>query len=189
MWRWKNNLTSPLSTWRLPPQQQWVFKELDASHLHKSDNVLSTAIIFNVSPTAAGPVAGRQSAWWSGLAHCQEEKPKDFWKVRFRWETFAHWCCYSENSCISAWGWCQHSCDVTCTLDDATQTGGEQDPIEKAVTLQLGTLLTALNELVQTALLPGTCTITLLRELSRTYSILTMLVKYVRIRSVISAWI
>lgn len=70
--------------------------------------------------------------------------------------------------------------------DDATQTGGEQDPIEKAVTLQLGTLLTALNELVQTALLPGTCTITLLRELSRTYSILTMLVKYVRIGPLIS---
>uniref|UniRef100_A0A8C9ZZA6 FA complementation group I n=1 Tax=Sander lucioperca TaxID=283035 RepID=A0A8C9ZZA6_SANLU len=64
---------------------------------------------------------------------------------------------------------------------EATQTTGQQDPIEKAVTLQLGTLLTALNELVQTALLPGTCTITLLRELSRTYTILTTLVKYVRI--------
>ncbi|XP_035520760.1 Fanconi anemia group I protein isoform X2 [Morone saxatilis] len=61
---------------------------------------------------------------------------------------------------------------------EATQTAGQQDPIEKAVTLQLGTLLTALNELVQTALLPGTCTITLLRELTRTYSILTTLVKY-----------
>uniref|UniRef100_A0A8C3AZL7 FA complementation group I n=1 Tax=Cyclopterus lumpus TaxID=8103 RepID=A0A8C3AZL7_CYCLU len=63
---------------------------------------------------------------------------------------------------------------------EATQTAGRQDPIEKAVMLQLGTLLTALNELVQTALLPGTCTITLLRELSRTYTILTTLVKYVR---------
>lgn len=63
-------------------------------------------------------------------------------------------------------------------LGEATQTTG-QDPIEKAVTLQLGTLLTALNELIQTALLPGTCTITLLRELSRTYAILTTLVKYV----------
>uniref|UniRef100_UPI0037E9ACE8 Fanconi anemia group I protein n=1 Tax=Semicossyphus pulcher TaxID=241346 RepID=UPI0037E9ACE8 len=61
---------------------------------------------------------------------------------------------------------------------EATQNAGQQDPIEKAVTLQLGTLLTALNELVQTALLPGTCTITLLRELSRTYTILTTLVKY-----------
>ncbi|KAF1387005.1 hypothetical protein PFLUV_G00100770 [Perca fluviatilis] len=61
---------------------------------------------------------------------------------------------------------------------EATQTTGQHDPIEKAVTLQLGTLLTALNELVQTALLPGTCTITLLRELSRTYTTLTTLVKY-----------
>ncbi|XP_040017935.2 Fanconi anemia group I protein isoform X2 [Gasterosteus aculeatus] len=61
---------------------------------------------------------------------------------------------------------------------EATQTAGQQDPTEKAVTLQLGTLLTALNELVQTALLPGTCTITLLRELSRTYTTLTTLVKY-----------
>ncbi|KAJ4938276.1 hypothetical protein JOQ06_002901 [Pogonophryne albipinna] len=60
----------------------------------------------------------------------------------------------------------------------ATQTAGQQDPIEKAVTLQLGTLLTALNELVQTALLPGSCTITLLRDLSRTYTTLTTLVKY-----------
>uniref|UniRef100_A0AAQ5YBY8 FA complementation group I n=1 Tax=Amphiprion ocellaris TaxID=80972 RepID=A0AAQ5YBY8_AMPOC len=61
---------------------------------------------------------------------------------------------------------------------EATQTAGQQDAVEKAVTVQLGTLLTALNELVQTALLPGTCTITLLRELSRTYTILTTLVKY-----------
>uniref|UniRef100_A0A4W6EDN8 FA complementation group I n=1 Tax=Lates calcarifer TaxID=8187 RepID=A0A4W6EDN8_LATCA len=61
---------------------------------------------------------------------------------------------------------------------EATQTAGQQDPIEKAVTLQLGTLLTALNELVQTAVLSGTCTITLLRELRRIYTILTTLVKY-----------
>ncbi|XP_070686476.1 Fanconi anemia group I protein [Pempheris klunzingeri] len=67
--------------------------------------------------------------------------------------------------------------DKSCS-GEATQTAGQQDPIEKAVTLQLGTLLTALNELVQTALLPGTSTITLLRELSRTYTILTTLVKY-----------
>ncbi|KAM9854975.1 Fanconi anemia group I protein [Aulostomus maculatus] len=61
---------------------------------------------------------------------------------------------------------------------EATQTAGHQDPVEKAVTLELGTLLTAVIELVQTALPPGTCTITLLRELSRTYTILTTLVKY-----------
>uniref|UniRef100_A0A3B4DFR9 FA complementation group I n=1 Tax=Pygocentrus nattereri TaxID=42514 RepID=A0A3B4DFR9_PYGNA len=60
----------------------------------------------------------------------------------------------------------------------ATQLTGQQDPVEKAVTLQLGTLLTALNELVQTALPTGACTDTLLRELSRTYAILTTLIKY-----------
>uniref|UniRef100_H2M7Z4 FA complementation group I n=1 Tax=Oryzias latipes TaxID=8090 RepID=H2M7Z4_ORYLA len=59
-----------------------------------------------------------------------------------------------------------------------TQSAGQQDPVEKAVTLQLGTLVTALNELVQTSLQPGNCTITLLRVLSRTYSILATLVKY-----------
>uniref|UniRef100_A0A671PU49 Fanconi anemia group I protein-like n=1 Tax=Sinocyclocheilus anshuiensis TaxID=1608454 RepID=A0A671PU49_9TELE len=48
-----------------------------------------------------------------------------------------------------------------------------------AVTIQLGTLLTALHELVQTALPTGPCTDTLMRELSRTYSILTTLTKYV----------
>uniref|UniRef100_A0A669DMD5 FA complementation group I n=1 Tax=Oreochromis niloticus TaxID=8128 RepID=A0A669DMD5_ORENI len=64
------------------------------------------------------------------------------------------------------------------SASEATQTAGQQDPVEKAVALQLGTLLTALSELVQTALLLGTCTITLLRELTRTYTILTTLVKY-----------
>nr|XP_055048515.1 Fanconi anemia group I protein [Misgurnus anguillicaudatus]XP_055048516.1 Fanconi anemia group I protein [Misgurnus anguillicaudatus] len=58
------------------------------------------------------------------------------------------------------------------------QPPGQQDSIEKAVTIQLGTLLTALHELVQTALLPGPCTDTLMRELSRTYGILTTLTKY-----------
>uniref|UniRef100_A0A8B9K1U9 FA complementation group I n=1 Tax=Astyanax mexicanus TaxID=7994 RepID=A0A8B9K1U9_ASTMX len=65
--------------------------------------------------------------------------------------------------------------------EGATQPAGQQDPVEKAVTLQLGTLLTALNELVQTALPTGACTDTLLRELGRTYSILTTLLKYVRV--------
>ncbi|XP_036431780.1 Fanconi anemia group I protein [Colossoma macropomum] len=64
------------------------------------------------------------------------------------------------------------------TSGGATQSAGQQDPVEKAVTLQLGTLLTALNELVQTALPAGACTDTLLRELSRTYAILTTLIKY-----------
>ncbi|KAK1788907.1 hypothetical protein P4O66_015815, partial [Electrophorus voltai] len=62
---------------------------------------------------------------------------------------------------------------------ERTNTGaGQQDPVEKAVTLQLGTLVTALNELVQTALPPGACSDSLLRELSRTYTILTTLIKY-----------
>lgn len=55
--------------------------------------------------------------------------------------------------------------------------------MEKAVTLQLGTLLTALNELVQTALPPGSYTDTLLKELTRTYSLLTTFTKYVSQRS------
>ncbi|KAL0968448.1 hypothetical protein UPYG_G00266970 [Umbra pygmaea] len=61
---------------------------------------------------------------------------------------------------------------------DVTQAVHQDDPVEKALTLQLGTLLTALNELVQTALPPGLSTNTLLGELSRTYTILTTLVKY-----------
>ncbi|XP_035379420.1 Fanconi anemia group I protein [Electrophorus electricus] len=62
---------------------------------------------------------------------------------------------------------------------ERTNTGaGQQDPVEKAVTLQLGTLVTALNELVQTALPPGACSDSLLRELSRTYTVLTTLIKY-----------
>lgn len=64
-------------------------------------------------------------------------------------------------------------------LGNTQQPLVQQDPIEKAVSIQLGTLLTALHELVQTALLPGPCTDTLMRELSRTYSILTTLTKYV----------
>ncbi|XP_061077487.1 Fanconi anemia group I protein [Conger conger] len=62
--------------------------------------------------------------------------------------------------------------------DGGTQVGMQQDPVEKAVTLQMGTLLTALNELVQTALPPGPCTVTLLRTLGHTYTILTTLMKY-----------
>ncbi|KAK2834377.1 hypothetical protein Q7C36_015078 [Tachysurus vachellii] len=64
------------------------------------------------------------------------------------------------------------------TTGGTSQSLAQQDPVEKAVTLQLGTLLTALNELVQTALPSGACTDALLRELSRTYAILTTLIKY-----------
>ncbi|XP_073687572.1 Fanconi anemia group I protein isoform X2 [Garra rufa] len=65
------------------------------------------------------------------------------------------------------------------TISGSTQQPlGQQDAIEKAITIQLGTLLTALHELVQTALPTGPCSDTLMRELSRTYSILTTLTKY-----------
>ncbi len=74
---------------------------------------------------------------------------------------------------------CVCVCVCVHILGNTQQPLGQQDPIEKAVTIQLGTLLTALHELVQTALPPGPCTDTLMRELSRTYSILTTLTKYV----------
>ncbi|KAI1904108.1 hypothetical protein AGOR_G00002290 [Albula goreensis] len=62
--------------------------------------------------------------------------------------------------------------------EGGTPAAPQQDPVEKAVTLQMGTLLTALNELLQTALPPGPCTDTLLRTLGHTYTILTTLAKY-----------
>lgn len=62
---------------------------------------------------------------------------------------------------------------------DATQADDMQDPVEKAVTLQLGTLLTALSELVQTPLMLGTSSVALLRGLTRTYGTLTTLAKHV----------
>lgn len=62
---------------------------------------------------------------------------------------------------------------------DATQADDGQDVLEKAVTLQLGTLVTALSELVQTPLVLGTASVTLLRALTRTYSTLTTLAKHV----------
>uniref|UniRef100_A0A673MIX1 FA complementation group I n=1 Tax=Sinocyclocheilus rhinocerous TaxID=307959 RepID=A0A673MIX1_9TELE len=73
----------------------------------------------------------------------------------------------------------QISSDRTISGNTPKTSNTPQDPIEKAVTIQLGTLLTALHELVQTALPTGPCTDTLMRELSRTYSILTTLTKYV----------
>uniref|UniRef100_A0A9J8AW20 FA complementation group I n=1 Tax=Cyprinus carpio carpio TaxID=630221 RepID=A0A9J8AW20_CYPCA len=72
----------------------------------------------------------------------------------------------------------QISSDRTISGNTPKTSNTPQDPIEKAVTIQLGTLLTALHELVQTALPTGPCTDTLMRELSRTYSILTTLTKY-----------
>ncbi|XP_036042581.1 Fanconi anemia group I protein isoform X2 [Onychomys torridus] len=50
--------------------------------------------------------------------------------------------------------------------------------IEKAIIMQLGTLVTFFHELVQTALPSGSCVDTLLKDLSKIYSTLTALVKY-----------
>ncbi|XP_066558133.1 Fanconi anemia group I protein [Amia ocellicauda] len=61
---------------------------------------------------------------------------------------------------------------------DSQRAAGQHDALEKAIILQLGTLLTALHELVQTALPPGGCVDTLLKELASTYTILTSLCKY-----------
>ncbi|EHB18452.1 Fanconi anemia group I protein [Heterocephalus glaber] len=51
-------------------------------------------------------------------------------------------------------------------------------PTEKAIIMQLGTLLTFFHELVQTALPSGSCVDTLLKDLCRMYTILTALVRY-----------
>ncbi|XP_010619360.1 Fanconi anemia group I protein isoform X3 [Fukomys damarensis] len=51
-------------------------------------------------------------------------------------------------------------------------------PTEKAIIVQLGTLLTFFHELVQTALPSGSCVDTLLKDLCKMYTILTALVKY-----------
>ncbi|OCT89735.1 FA complementation group I L homeolog isoform X1 [Xenopus laevis] len=64
------------------------------------------------------------------------------------------------------------------STEDLTQTSNARVPIEKAIILQLGTLLTACHELVQTALPAGSCTDTLLKELAKMYTILTSVVKY-----------
>ncbi|XP_062998739.1 Fanconi anemia group I protein [Elgaria multicarinata webbii] len=62
--------------------------------------------------------------------------------------------------------------------DDASQAANQTQPLEKAIILQLGTLLTAYHELVQTALPTGSCVDMLLRSVSKMYAILTALVKY-----------
>ncbi|XP_030045550.1 Fanconi anemia group I protein [Microcaecilia unicolor] len=62
--------------------------------------------------------------------------------------------------------------------EDSTQTVNQREPIEKAIILQLGTLLTACHELVQTAVPAGSCIDALLKELAKIYTILTSLIKY-----------
>ncbi|XP_048337616.1 Fanconi anemia group I protein [Sphaerodactylus townsendi] len=62
--------------------------------------------------------------------------------------------------------------------EDPSQAAGEAQPLEKAVILQLGTLLTSYHELVQTALPTGSCVDALLRSVTKMYTTLTALVKY-----------
>ncbi|XP_036590709.1 Fanconi anemia group I protein isoform X1 [Trichosurus vulpecula] len=62
--------------------------------------------------------------------------------------------------------------------EEASQEVSLNQALEKAAILQLGTLLTAFHELVQTALPSGSCVDSLLRNLSKIYTILTALVKY-----------
>ncbi|KYO21079.1 Fanconi anemia group I protein [Alligator mississippiensis] len=64
------------------------------------------------------------------------------------------------------------------TSEDSSQASNQIQSLEKAIILQLGTLLTAYHELVQTALPAGSCVDTLLRSLNKTYTILTSLVKH-----------
>ncbi|NXE09388.1 FANCI protein, partial [Lophotis ruficrista] len=62
--------------------------------------------------------------------------------------------------------------------EDSSQASNQTQALEKGVILQLGTLLTVFHELVQTALPAGSCVDTLLRSLSKTYAILTSLIKH-----------
>ncbi|KAF4792953.1 Fanconi anemia group I protein [Turdus rufiventris] len=62
--------------------------------------------------------------------------------------------------------------------EDSSQASNQTQALEKGIILQLGTLLTVYHELVQTALPSGSCVDTLLRSLSKTYTILTSLIKH-----------
>lgn len=63
----------------------------------------------------------------------------------------------------------------------SSQATRPNHPIEKAIIMQLGTLLTFFHELVQTALPSGSCVDILLKDLCKMYTILTALVRYVSI--------
>ncbi|XP_054569236.1 Fanconi anemia group I protein [Eptesicus fuscus] len=66
----------------------------------------------------------------------------------------------------------------TVSEEASSQAAPPNHPVEKAVIMQLGTLLTFFHELVQTALPSGSCVDTLLKDLCKMYTILTSLVKY-----------
>ncbi|KAJ7311092.1 hypothetical protein JRQ81_006691 [Phrynocephalus forsythii] len=79
---------------------------------------------------------------------------------------------------LSFVGKCSLSSLLLFLVEDASQAANQTQPLEKAIILQLGTLLTAYHELVQTALPAGSCVDTLLRSVAKLYAILTALVKY-----------
>uniref|UniRef100_A0A8B9P5B0 FA complementation group I n=1 Tax=Apteryx owenii TaxID=8824 RepID=A0A8B9P5B0_APTOW len=75
------------------------------------------------------------------------------------------------------------------TSEDSSQISNQTQALEKGVILQLGTLLTAYHELVQTALPAGSCVDMLLRSLSKTYAILTSLIKHVSVALLTVDWL
>ncbi|XP_047394631.1 Fanconi anemia group I protein isoform X3 [Sciurus carolinensis] len=66
----------------------------------------------------------------------------------------------------------------TLSAEASSQAIPQNNPAEKAIIIQLGTLLTFFHELVQTALPSGSCVDTLLKDLCKMYTILTALVRY-----------
>lgn len=62
--------------------------------------------------------------------------------------------------------------------DESSQGSTTREPVEKAIILQLGTLLTTFHELIQTSIPSGGCVDILLKEMGKMYNILTSLVKY-----------
>ncbi|XP_045863557.1 Fanconi anemia group I protein isoform X2 [Meles meles] len=62
--------------------------------------------------------------------------------------------------------------------EPSSQATRPNHPIEKAIIMQLGTLLTFFHELIQTALPSGSCVDILLKDLCKMYTILTALVRY-----------
>ncbi|KAL4671443.1 hypothetical protein H8959_004152 [Pygathrix nigripes] len=69
----------------------------------------------------------------------------------------------------------------TVSEEASSQATLPNQPVEKAIIMQLGTLLTFFHELVQTALPSGSCVDTLLKDLCKMYTTLTALVRYVSI--------
>uniref|UniRef100_A0A663E8H9 FA complementation group I n=1 Tax=Aquila chrysaetos chrysaetos TaxID=223781 RepID=A0A663E8H9_AQUCH len=101
-------------------------------------------------------------------------------------KTAAPTVCVSQNSVYGT------TCSVqgySATSEDSSQASDQTQALEKGVILQLGTLLTVYHELVQTALPAGSCVDTLLRSLSKTYAILTSLIKHVSAALLTVGWL